>query len=429
MEARPHPDEDPITHRGFMAMPAGFGSGVPGSASEPAVAARERTPAGTPTVAIVNTGATAETLSLFSYLNDTRGKGVLFGHQHTIDNGVTFTGPADGTQSDVLAAVGDYPAIFGWDTLIVEGLEGPGKPENSPQQNVDAFRSGLQQAHRLGGISTISAHMKNFVTGGNFYEVSGRVVHHILPGGDKHAEFNAYLDLIADLANTTTDDSGALIPIIFRPFHENTGSWFWWGVSETTAGEYKEIFRYTVEYLCETRGVSNLLYAFSPNGSFGGDPEPYMTTYPGDAWVDILGYDSYENTNEPEDSDAWIASVVTDLAMVSSLADERGKIAAYTEFGRNGDRTLKPSGNKSLTWFTDLLNAIKADPKAKRIAYMQTWANWELDQFYVPYPAHADAPAHEMLPDFKAFYDDEFSIFAGEIPADVLTRQVGAEPA
>lgn len=433
----PDPLDGQFTRRRFLAASAGVGFGVYTSASGATLAAQESTPAGTPigtpvatqTVAIADTGATAETLSLFSYLNDTRGKGVLFGHQHTIDNGITFIGPADGEQSDILAAVGDYPAIFGWDTLILEGLEGPGKPGNTPQQNVDAFRSGLQQAHRLGGISTISAHMKNFVTGNDFHDASGRVVSHILPGGDKHAEFNAYLDLIADLANTTTDDIGALIPLVFRPFHENTGSWFWWGVSETTAGEYKEIFRYTVEYLRDTKGVSNLLYAYSPNASFGADPENYMKTYPGDAWVDILGYDSYESDDSPENSDAWIASAVVDLAMVSNLADEHGKIAAFTEFGRNGDRTIKPSGNKSLNYFTDLLNAIRADPKGKRIAYMQTWANWELDQFYVPYPAYADGPAHEMLPDFQAYYDDDYSVFAGDIPADVYATQIEAAPA
>lgn len=432
METRAGPHGTRIDRRRFVAATAGISAGV----SMPLVrsAAQESTPVATPVaspvdddvVAIADTGATAETRSLWSFLNETRGSGVLFGHQHTIDNGITFTGPADGTQSDVLAAVGDYPAIFGWDTLILEGLEGPGKPENTPQQNVEAFRAGLQQAHRLGGISTISAHMKNFVTGNDFNDASGRVVSHILPGGDKHADFNAYLDLIAGVATGATDDDGTLIPIIFRPFHENTGSWFWWGVSETTAGEYKEIFRYTVEYLRDTKAVSNLIYAFSPNGTFGGDPEPYMATYPGDGWVDIFGYDSYESDNTPEDSDEWIARVVDDLAMVSDLADEHAKIAAFTEFGRNGDRTIKPAGNKSLTYFTDLLNAITAHPAAKRVAYMQTWANWEPGQFYVPYPAYADQPAHEMLSDFQAYYDDSYSVFAAELPADLFTRQVDA---
>ncbi|WP_158600673.1 glycosyl hydrolase [Tessaracoccus antarcticus] len=379
-------------------------------------------------VNIVDTHASPETRSLWSYLNDTRGQGILFGHQHDIDNGLTFSEP-NGTNSDIHAGTGDYPAVFGWDTLILEGLEGPGKATNTDSQNVTAFADGLKQAHRLGGISTISAHMRNFVTGENFNDNRGRVVSHILPGGDKNAEFNEYLDLIADTAKAAVDDNGKLIPIVFRPFHENTGSWFWWGSSQTTPGEYKELFRYTVEYLRDTQGVSNFLYAFSPNGNFGGDAERYLATYPGDQWVDVMGYDAYENSNEPDNSDTWINNAVTDLAMLSDLADEHGKIATFTEFGRNGDRTIKPTGNKSLTFYTDLLKAIKANPKAKRMAYMLTWSDWGQNEFYIPYPAYGNVPEHEMYQDFLAFYNDPYTVFASNIPADALTREAEAAPA
>lgn len=381
--------------------------------------------AGAPEIAIADTDASYETNSLYRYLLDQQGQGALFGHQHTTDNGITFS-EADGVNSDVFAGTGDYPGIFGWDTLILEGLESPGTPANTPEQNVQAFADGMINADRLGGINTVSAHMRNFVTGNDFTDTAGRVVSQILPGAPKNAEFNAYLDLIAATADATVDADGNLIPIIFRPFHENTGSWFWWGAAHATAGEYKEIFRYTVEYLRDTKGVSNLLYAYSPNGSFGGDPTRYLDTYPGDAWVDILGYDSYENSNEPENSDAWIATVIPDLAMVSDLADERGKIAAFTEFGRNGDRTIKPTGNKSLSYYTDLFDAIKNDPKASRIAYALTWSNWELGQFYVPYPAYPGGAEHEMFQDFLAFYNDPYSIFASDIPADADERDANA---
>ncbi len=379
-------------------------------------------------VNIVDTSATPETRSLFSYLNTTRGKKVLFGAQHTTDNGITFTstGPAS-TQSDVKGATGDYPAIFGFDTLILEGLEKPGVAGASLLQNVAPLVTDIQTAHSLGGIPEISAHMENFATGNNFNDTTGRPVSHILPGGDKNAEFNSYLDAIAKTANTSTDEQGNLIPMIFRPFHENTGSFFWWGAGHATTGEYKEIFRYTVEYLRDTANVHNLLYAFSPNGAFGGDEAKYLDTYPGDPWVDILGYDNYENSNDSENSDAYVATVVTDLAMISRTADARGKIAAFTEFGRNGARTIAPTGNKSLSFFTDLLHGIEANPDAKRIAYMLTWANFGGGQIYVPNAAYTDAdgnpqPANELLPDFQAFYANDYSGFASDIPADAETR-------
>lgn len=51
----------------------------------------------------------------------------------------------------------------------------------------------------------------------------------ILPGGDKNSGFNTYLDRIADFASNLKDDDGNLIPVLFRPFHEQNGGWFWWG--------------------------------------------------------------------------------------------------------------------------------------------------------------------------------------------------------
>ena len=379
-------------------------------------------------VNIVDKDATDATKSLYSFLNTTRGKQVLFGHQHTTDNGITFTssGP-DNTKSDVLGAVGDYPAIFGFDTLILEGLEGPGVAGKTLMENVVPFVQDIKTAHQLGGIPEISAHMENFETGNNFNDSTGRTVSHILPGGDKNAEFNAYLDALAQVANTAKDAQGNLIPMIFRPFHENTGTWFWWGAGDATTGEFKEIYRYTVEYLRDTRHVHNLLYAFSPNAQFGGNQATYLATYPGDPWVDIMGYDAYENSNAPDNSDAYIASVVTDLAMISKTADAHDKIAAFTEFGRNGDRTIQPTGNKSLNYFTDLIHGIEANPDARRIAYMLTWANFGNGQIYVPNAAYTDAngvqhPANQMLPDFQAFYADPYTAFARDIPADALTR-------
>ncbi len=381
------------------------------------------------TVNIVDKDATAATKSLFSYLSTTRGQQVLFGAQHTNNVGITFnsTDPKE-TRSDVLAATGDYPAIFGFDTLVLEGKDKPGVAGRSMMENVVPFVETIQTAHSLGGIPQISAHMKDFASGVNTSAGGAdRTVAHILPGGELNSEFNEYLDAVAQVANTATDETGALIPIIFRPFHENTGGWFWWGAGHATTGEFKELFRYTVEYLRDTRGVHNFLYAFSPNASFEGDEARYLDTYPGDEWIDILGYDSYENNNAPENSDAYVASVVKDLAMISRTADAHGKIPALTEFGRNGERSIFESGNKSLDFFTDLLAGIKADPDAKRIAFMLTWVNYNNGYVSIPNAAYTDDegvahPAHEMLGNFREFYADDYSGFARDIPADALKK-------
>ncbi|MBB5325711.1 mannan endo-1,4-beta-mannosidase [Anoxybacillus tepidamans] len=362
---------------------------------------------------LVDPLATDDTKSLFAYLKDVRGKQVLFGHQHAIDEGLTLIGSKE-LESEVKNSVGDFPAVFGWDTLSLEGKEKPGVP-NDPKQSRANLVASMKKVHKLGGIIALSAHMPNFVTGGSFNDTTGNVVEHILPGGDKNAEFNSFLDNIAQFAKELKDDKGKQIPILFRPFHEQNGSWFWWGAKTTTPSQYIEIYRYTVEYLRDKKGVHNFLYVYSPNGTFGGSEANYLTTYPGDDYVDILGMDQYDNQSNPGTTQ-FLTNLVKDLEMISKLADTKGKIAAFSEFGYS-PQGMKTTGNGDLKWFTKVLNAIKADRNAKRIAYMQTWANFGLNgNLFVPYN---DAPNglgdHELLPDFINYYKDPYTAFLREV--------------
>lgn len=357
-------------------------------------------------VKVVDDAATAETCSLFAFLKKLQGQGLLFGHQHDISQGSTFE-VSDGMSSDTLAAVGDHPGLFGWDTLILEGKQTPGVAGAPPADNEAAFIRALQDAHRLGGISTINAHLPNFVNGTDSWDTTGEVVKRILPGGDKHGSFRAFLDRIARVCRGATADDGTLIPIIFRPWHENNGTWFWWGAEHTSTREYIEIFRFTVEYLRDTCLVHNLLYCYSPAGTGEGDAVEYMRTYPGDPFVDVLGYDRYDETSG---STEFFSSLVRDLQMVVRLADARGKVPAYTEFGSHSKTDQK------LTWFTDLLAHIIADPVAKRISYMETWETSNgADHAYVPYPAHDGRNAHPLLPDFQRYAADPYTLFASDI--------------
>ncbi|CAM4516487.1 mannan endo-1,4-beta-mannosidase [Paenibacillus endophyticus] len=371
---------------------------------------------------LVDPDATAFTKSLFAYLDDVRGQQMLFGQQHVTTEGISFINTTE-TQSDVKKAVGDFPAVFGWDTGSLEGKEKPGVTGDTEQSRIN-LAAKMKEAHELGGIVALSTHFPNFVTGGGFNDTAGSVVQHILPGGDKNSEFNAYLDLIAELANNLKDDNGELIPILFRPFHEQNGGWFWWGAKTTTVSEYIEIYRYTVEYLRDKKNVHSLLYVYSPNGAFSGSEDTYLTTYPGDDYVDILGMDQYDNQQNPG-SDTFLSLLVNDLAMISRLADSKGKIATFSEFGYSPQGMLT-QGNVDLNWFTKVLAAIKADPDARRISYMQTWANFHLNgNLFVPY---RDAPAlgdHELLDDLVAFYNDPYTAFAAEV-GDVYGMQVRA---
>jgi mannan endo-1,4-beta-mannosidase len=407
--------EPAVNRRSFVllgatvaAAAAGTGTSVASAGTGTSVAsAAEPGPAGTgarggaPTpVRITDDRATAATRALFAYLMRQQGNGILFGHQHALSYGSTFT-TQDGRSSDTRAAVGDHPALFGWDTLVLDGDERPGRKDATEAENIAALSRCIRQADALGGINTLSAHMPNFVTGKDFYDTSGRVVGQILPGGTKHAQYNAFLDRVAEAVKGARRPDGTLIPVVFRPFHENNGGWFWWGAGHTTSAEYVEIFRYTVEYLRDTRGVRNLLYSYSPNSGFGGDPTGYLKTYPGDAYVDILGYDAYDSS---AGSDTWLQGLVKDLAMVVRLAEEKGKVPAFTEFGESGEEGRDPR------WFTKLLGAVKADPLARRVTYMETWANFGGDaRQYVPTPGH---PLHA---DFVRYAEDPYTVFAGDL--------------
>jgi mannan endo-1,4-beta-mannosidase len=362
---------------------------------------------------LVDQLATAKTKSTFAYLNDIRGQHVLFGHQHATDEGLTLK--RDGfVESEVNNSVGDFPAVFGWDTLSLEGKERPGVANDLVQSRKNLAES-MKQANAMGGIIALSSHLPNFVTGGSFNDTGGSVVEHILPGGDKNDEFNAFLDNLALFANNLKDDNGDLIPVLFRPFHEQNGGWFWWGAKTTTPSQYKEIYRYTAEYLRDKKGVHNFLYVYSPNGTFGGSEDSYLTTYPGDDYVDILGMDQYDNQDNPG-SQKFLDNLVSDLGMIARLADSKGKIATFSEFGYS-PQGMKTTGNGDLEWFTHVMNAIKADPDAKRISYMQTWANFALNgNLFVPYK---DAPnglgSHELLSDFIKYYNDPYTSFLREV--------------
>ncbi|GIO33443.1 MULTISPECIES: glycosyl hydrolase [Paenibacillus] len=356
-----------------------------------------------PTVNLVDAAATDRTRSLFVYLNQLRGKNILFGQQHATTEGLSITAK-DGTQSDTFNSVGAYPGLFGWDTLSLEGKEKPGVAGNA-EQSRDNLVAVMKKAYADGGVLTLSSHMPNFVTGGDFYDTKGNVVSHILPGGDKNAAYNAFLDRIADFALHLKTDDGKPIPVIFRPFHEQSGSWFWWGAAFTTADEYKEIYRYTVEYLRDKKGVHNFLYAYSPGGGFGDSADTYLKTYPGDDYVDVLGFDSYYNG----EGDSWFNGVKTEAKTVSQIADSRGKVAAFTEFGY---QKMKIKGNTTPDFYTKLAGTLQSDPVAKKMAYMQTWANFGPDSVYVPYPTGDPNQEHEMLPDFKKFYQDAYTLFS-----------------
>ena len=298
-----------------------------------------------------------------------------------------------GHRSDIHALTGRYPAIVG-----LAMMEEPMERSKSDQENAQLMGAEIAKIDAVGGIAAISAHWDNPMPGPNGANDFSQVnLKRLLPGGDLNGTLNRWLDTVALMAQHAVRADGSRIPFIFRPLHEGNGNWAWWYYERGGAETYRELFRYIVKYVRDHGAAEQMLVAFAPNGNFNGDPQRYQLLYPGDDVIDILGYDGYDANPAKLAKEGWVQETVTDLAMLVRLAEARGKVAALTEFGRNGAKTIKAQGNSDREFYTDLLQAILADPSARKIAYLMTWANWNDGEIYVP------RPGEDMAENFKAF--------------------------
>lgn len=225
---------------------------------------------------------TTETVNLLNNLRKVPTQGIMFGHHDDPLYGVGWEGDED--RSDVKSVCGDYPAVMSFDLGHIE-LEREKSLDNVPFRKI---RQETINQYKRGGVVSFSWHLDNPLTGKDAWDVSDTtVVASILPGGVHHAKFISWLDAVAAFMNTLETEEGTKIPVIFRPWHEHTGSWFWWGQNLCTADQYKALWRMTHDRM-HARGVKNLLYAYSP-GSEPKDSTAYLERYPGDDIIDPGG--------------------------------------------------------------------------------------------------------------------------------------------
>ena len=328
---------------------------------------------------------------------------ILFGQQNAGHIGVSIEA-TDGTESDCKNLCGSHPAIVGVDTLSFQGYEG----------NMSDLITVVKNLRRQGVIVTLSSHMPNFSLGGDeFYDYSPNITdgdcgRRIMPGGDLNEKYRRFMDLIAEFASLCVDVEGEKIPMIFRPFHECNGDWFWWGPSYLNDKEYIELFRYTVDYLLGEKSVDNLTIAYSPNGFFQSEND-YLARYPGDEYVDIMGMDIYHD--KPHKGDGFYHKLSSSIDLIDDIAQVHGKITAITEIGYRSLETengyfegLAPMDNTVKEWFTEVLDAIMSTVGGKRLAYMLIWANFSDTQFWLPFAT--EDFRHEMCDDFIKFAED-----------------------
>ncbi|MET0635316.1 MAG: glycosyl hydrolase [Chitinophagaceae bacterium] len=344
----------------------------------------------------IDKNATAETKILFNNMLVLSRQHILFGHQHATEYGHGWANETN--RSDVKSVTGSHPAVIGVD---VSGFSG--RPAEAIENEKKNLRKTVADTYNRGGVVTVAWHFSNPVSGGGFYwndSVSLPAVRFIIPGGSAHQQYKEILRGIGQWALETRGNDGKPVPMIFRPYHEFDGDWFWWGKSHSTRDEFISLWKFTVQYLRDSVGVHNFLYAFSPDNRFNSEAE-FLDRYPGDEWVDLVGMDNYGDMGR--DGKYNVTRATKLLKIVSDYAKKSGKLAAFTETG------LESIPNT--TWWTEVLLKVLKEPDMQ-LSYVLVWRNDRTSptHYYAPFPGQVS------VPDFMKFYKDPFTLFEVDLP-------------
>lgn len=244
---------------------------------------------------LANPKASLAAQSLYAYLQDLGGKGILSGQQLS-DNMVELR---------VLEReTGKSPAILGFDFMDYS----PSRVERGARSR--ATEQAIDWWRKRHGIVSFCWHWNapaqlvdkapdrlwwsGFYTKATSFDVAKALS---APDGKDYALLLRDIDAIA-LQLKRLEDAG--VPVLWRPLHEASGAWFWWGSKGPTA--YIKLYRLLYERLCVHHGLTNLLWVWN-----GQDP----AWYPGDDCVDIVSRDIYA---DPGDYSSQKRAYLEDLA-------------------------------------------------------------------------------------------------------------------
>lgn len=198
------------------------------------------------------------------------------------------------TYSDLAEQItGSYPAVWGQDF----GFSADGDLDGinfRPQVIAEAKRQ-----HAEGSIITLMWHAVR-PTEDEPVTFDGSVCNGMLPEADwhdlltpgtpTHERWTAQVDVVAALLADLRD---AGIPVLWRPYHEMNGSWFWWGGRSGPNG-YAALYRQLYHRMVDVHHLDNLIWVWNTNAPRG-NAAPYAGFYPGHDVVDILAADVYAN--------------------------------------------------------------------------------------------------------------------------------------
>ncbi|WP_347331752.1 glycosyl hydrolase [Marinimicrobium locisalis] len=236
----------------------------------------------------VNPHADETTESVYSYLQSVWGSKMLTGQMDQ-----TWQDDIDQYQR-VINDTGKAPAIMGYDFmnygLYWDGISGLTQTEEA-----------IEHWER-GGLVTFNWHWRDPDAPegeiGEFYTEDTDFTIPVVEGeldttSTSFANIEADVDMIAAELQTLED---AGVTVLWRPLHEASGGWFWWGRNDRTdevPSAYAQVllWQYLYDRLTNYHGLNNLLWVWNGQSA---------AWYPGDNYVDIVGHDIYDGAQNYE---------------------------------------------------------------------------------------------------------------------------------
>lgn len=280
----------------------------------------------------VNPNASKEACDLLKKLGNVRGNHIITG-QHTQTNPMEEI-------AYIYKTTGKKPLLQGFELLgyspNINEADASTECLTEVYENRGTMKTALSWAKETGGIVTMTFHWFSPVGGRDksFYAKNTDFdANQILIEGTKErTAFYSDLDVIAKELRIFENEH---IPIIWRPFHEADGDWFWWGHAGDDCA--RKLYRLMYDYYVNELHINNLIWAWSSPSRFG---------YPGDDCVDLVTRDIYLPEYQATDYQKEHRELI--------LNTSRNKITALGEVGYIPDiellRTTKIPWTYYMSW-------------------------------------------------------------------------------
>jgi len=251
---------------------------------------------------------------------------------------------------------GKNPAIFGidygWEKINLEKIISANKL--------------LIEHSNLGGIVTVNFSLSNPWTREGLNDLGyGKYKFKDLfqKGSIPNKNFISDLEIIASGLKDLEDNN---VTVLIRPFQEMNGDWFWWsGEKENrfSPEQFRDLWLYVFNYFTYTRHLNNLLWLYSPQYNFdGGNILPMTYYYPGDKYVDIVGFSYYQGQINVGKGYYKLGKSYEELL-------ELGKPVGLAEFGPNNSEAIFGEFDNA-----QLLEAVKN--RYPELVYFMYWSGW-----------------------------------------------------